>query len=321
MNQEQNNLNLNNFNTQGNNGIPNNQPFTSMNQGLNNTINQNMQKNVNQMNNTYSNNEIISDNVSNLNISSDKKNNNTKNKRSNKKIILAILLIVIIAAIIVFFVFGIGNKGNNNENADNNLSNNNSNQQNNNNLDSSIDEITLDTLNNYPVSPQRDFEIVDHGNGEIELVRYLGDDEIVVIPNTVNGKAITSIASYVFGNQSNVKAIKLSDSIKVIQGWAFSLNTALEIVVCGNGLEEIGVAAFQNCTNLKEIILNDGLVKLDKISLSGLNAMKSIEIPTTVTDISFSAFYASPKDFTIIGEPGSAAEQYANNEGINFQAK
>ena len=34
MNQEQNNLNQNNFNTQGNNGIPNNQPLQN-NQGFN----------------------------------------------------------------------------------------------------------------------------------------------------------------------------------------------------------------------------------------------------------------------------------------------
>ena len=36
MNQEQNNLNPNNFNTQGNNGISDNQP---LNQNFNNTLN------------------------------------------------------------------------------------------------------------------------------------------------------------------------------------------------------------------------------------------------------------------------------------------
>jgi len=45
MNQDQNNLNLNNFNTQGNNGIPNNQPLN--NQSFNNTLNQGIQQNSN----------------------------------------------------------------------------------------------------------------------------------------------------------------------------------------------------------------------------------------------------------------------------------
>ncbi len=45
MNQEQNNLNPNSFNTQGNNGIPNNQPLN--NQNFNTTFNQNVEPNTN----------------------------------------------------------------------------------------------------------------------------------------------------------------------------------------------------------------------------------------------------------------------------------
>lgn len=76
-----------------------------------------------------------------------------------------------------------------------------------------------------------------------------------------------------------------------------------------------------NCTNLKEIILNDGLLKLDKFSLSGSDNLTRIEIPSSVAEIHYTAFYIVPESFTIIGEAGSYAEQYANSEGITFEVK
>lgn len=182
-------------------------------------------------------------------------------------------------------------------------------------------EITLENLMKAAESPEIDFECVDHGNGDVELLRYLGSSEIVVIPATWNGKEITSIASYVFANQSSVKAIKLSDSIKTIKGGAFGLNASLEIVVCGAGLEEIGEGAFQNCTNLKEIVLNEGLLKLDEYSLSGLKSLVSIELPSSVTEIHNTAFYASAEGFAIIGTAGSYSEEFATSKGITFKAK
>lgn len=46
------------------------------------------------------------------------------------------------------------------------------------------DEISLENLMNAPDSPESDFECVDHGNGDLELLRYLGFSEVVVIPDT-----------------------------------------------------------------------------------------------------------------------------------------
>lgn len=182
-------------------------------------------------------------------------------------------------------------------------------------------EITLENLMKAEESPESDFECVDHGNGDVELLRYLGSSEIVVIPETWNGKEIISIASYVFSNNSTVKAIRLSDSIKTLQFGAFGMNTNLEMFVSGTGLEEIGESAFQGCTNLKVVVLNEGLVKLDKFSLNGLKSLVSIEIPATVSDIHETAFYAAAEGFTIIGEAGSYVEEFATSVGITFEAK
>lgn len=179
-------------------------------------------------------------------------------------------------------------------------------------------KITMEKLMGHPESPEEDFKCIKYGNGDVALEGYLGDDEIVVIPESLG---ITHISSYVFANNSCVKAIRLSNSVTVIDDYAFALNENLELVVCGSGLRELGVSAFQNCQNLREIVLNDGLEKMLEFSLSGSDVMMSVDIPATVTEIHYDAFYSLPEGFYIIGEAGSAAEEFATAEGYTFKTK
>ena len=181
--------------------------------------------------------------------------------------------------------------------------------------------ITLEKLMKAKESPESDFECVDHGNGDVELLRYLGNDEIVVIPETWNGKEITTVSSYVFSNDSPVKAIRLSDSVTNLLFGAFGLNASLEIVVCGSGLTTIEEGVFQECTSLHTVVLNDGLQTIRGVSFSGCKALKELEIPASVTEIQPMTFFGIEQDITIIGEAGSAAEAHAASEGIAFEAK
>ena len=102
---------------------------------------------------------------------------------------------------------------------------------------------------------------------------------------------------------------------------AFALNTSIEIFVAGAGLQEIGQVAFQNCTSLRQVILNDGLKKIDGFAFGGCTGLSEIEIPESVVDLQLSIFYGVKDNVKIIGTVGSTAEQYANKEGIKFQAK
>lgn len=185
----------------------------------------------------------------------------------------------------------------------------------------SSEMLTLETLLQYPASLESDFEVTDFGDGMVMLTGYSGDSDIIVLPETVNGLQITHIGRHLFANDSPIKAIVLSDSVKVIEQSAFGLNKSLEILVCGKGLEEIGIGAFQGCANLKTVVLNEGLVSLGGTCFSDCDKLMSVEVPASVTDIQVTAFYACSEKMVIIGEVGSAAESYASLMGITFQAK
>ena len=182
-------------------------------------------------------------------------------------------------------------------------------------------KITLDAVMNYPESPESDFECADHGNGDVELLGYLGDDEIVVIPETWNGKKITTISSYVFANESPIKAIRLSDSVKEVMDGAFGVNQSLEIFVCGSGVENIGVGAFQECRNLHTVKLNEGLKTIEGVAFGGCDSLLELEIPASVTEIQPMTFTNASENLVIVGAAGSEAERFAASEGIEFRAK
>ena len=222
---------------------------------------------------------------------------------------------IFIVFMMVLCVAGCGNKEENKEN------NGNQNQTENNKGDNESSKITLEDVMNAPESPESDFLCYDNADGTVLLVNYLGDDEIVVIPETWKGKKITAIASYVFANDSPVKAIRLSDFITTVMQGGFGINKNLEIFVAGSGLKKIDKGAFQLCTNLHTVVLNDGLETLEGISFGGCDSLLEIEIPESVTEIQPTTFYNGPENLVIIGKTGSTAEQFANKEGIEFRAK
>lgn len=186
---------------------------------------------------------------------------------------------------------------------------------------SNVEKISVSDLLHHSTSPESDFFCDEGKDGGLVLIEYLGNDEIVVIPETINGKPITTIRQYVFSNNSSVKAIKLSSSVKKIDKMAFALNKSLQIVICGESLEEIGESTFQGCKSLYHVELNDCLKFIDHIAFSGCTSLKSIVIPSSVETIETFAFASMSEDFTIMGEPGSVAETYANMFGYNFEAK
>lgn len=80
------------------------------------------------------------------------------------------------------------------------------------------------------------------------------------------------------------------------------------------GTTTIGAGALQNCTGISSVSLPNGVTTIEANAFSD-SAVETITIPATVTSI---ASQGSWKPSTIYGASGSAAEQYAKNNGIVF---
>lgn len=130
------------------------------------------------------------------------------------------------------------------------------------------------------------------------------------IPDTINiSKDITSIGDYAFGGcpikNVNVDLANLNYSSE--NGILYDKNKKkLMFAVAGagiftvkDGVETIGVYAFQNSGAVTDIVLPTTLIKLESFSLSALSGLKKLNIPKNVMNISSGVLPSSLEEITV----------------------
>ena len=176
----------------------------------------------------------------------------------------------------------------------------------------SADEITMDDLMSHDETPAEDFEFNDNSD-EIVIDKYVGKDPIVVIPDEIDGKKVIGFS---FMNDKNIVAVRIGDNIREIDRYAFGNAENLKYLVLGKSVKSIDGGNFFG-TNLKELILNDGLEKIGEDEFTYYvdppldNSGMDLKIPESVTELHVS-------DFNLIGKPGSYAEQYAKENNLTY---
>ena len=184
----------------------------------------------------------------------------------------------------------------------------------------SADEITMDDLMSHDETPAEDFEFND-STDNIIIEKYVGKDPIVVIPDEIDGKKVVGFHD-TFTNDKNIIAVRIGDNITEIDRYAFGNAENLKYLLLGESVKSIDGGNFFG-TNLKELILNDGLERIGEDEFTYIvdppldNSGMDLKIPESVTELHVS-------DFNLIGKPGSYAEQYANEHAdsrVTFTAE
>ena len=197
----------------------------------------------------------------------------------------------------------------------------------NNNQDESItsNNITIEKVKNTKETNSSLFSYVEVEGG-ISITDYTGTDEIVVVPEVIDGKTVVSVGKNAFVNNDTMKGLKIANTIKTIEYGACLNCTELQVLVSGTSLKTINDYAFSS-TKLEFVELNNGLETLE-ISCFGFTNLKEIEIPSSVININLPLLVDEVNNngsITVIGKVGSAAEQYVKEKGeeyhLNFQAK
>jgi len=92
--------------------------------------------------------------------------------------------------------------------------------------------------------------------------------------------------------------VTVPSNVKSIAAGAFAGNSKIVSVGIPSSVNEIGEEAFNNCTNLKEIRLNEGLYKIHDRAFKN-TSVKTLYIPDSVTDIGLGAFDTSDNGSTL----------------------
>ena len=122
----------------------------------------------------------------------------------------------------------------------------------------------------------------------VEITGYTGNETNLKIPSELDGLPVTSIASSVFSQNSDLVTVTIPESVISLGNGVFAECTSLREVILPDGLLSIGNLVFQGCTALEKAVLPASLVRIgwnpfdrcDKITaveLSGFDPFYTVE--------------------------------------------
>ena len=122
----------------------------------------------------------------------------------------------------------------------------------------------------------------DAGGEYVEIVRYIGTDRNVAIPDTisVDGKPlpVRAIGSRAFQECTSLASIFVPSSVASIGDHAFYWCSALATVSFGSGsqLESIGDYAFRSCSSLKSVHIPASVASIGEYAFYWCSALASV---------------------------------------------
>ena len=151
---------------------------------------------------------------------------------------------------------------------------------------------------------------------------YIGKEKQITIPDTIDDKPVTKIASEAFEGK-NLLEVNMPDTIKEVGKYAFASNMYMTNIKLSASLKSIPEGMLAFCCKLKEIDVPPSVKSIGKNSFDYVKLRKII-IPASVQKISnkiFGTKLEENKFTTFIVEKESFAEQFLSSKDLNIEYK
>lgn len=183
----------------------------------------------------------------------------------------------------------------------------------------STDELSLETLSTYPETDESCFA-VNSVEGGVEIAACDSADDVVVIPETINGETVVGIGLSAFYD-CTYRAVVLNDSLQYISFAAFIDCNELEYVKFGSGLKKVDETVFGSCPKLKTIQFPDGLETMSGNVIVSCESLGEVYVPASVENIveGFIDLETCP-NAVVVTPSGSAAETVATAMGATVKS-
>lgn len=103
-------------------------------------------------------------------------------------------------------------------------------------------------------TPETDFSFKVSGTS-VSITKYNGNDTVVVIPETINGKKVTSIGANAF-SYKKLETLVLSKNLSTVAENAFTKCTSLKTLYISDMITSMSDNSFNGCTELSKLYVN-----------------------------------------------------------------
>lgn len=160
----------------------------------------------------------------------------------------------------------------------------------------------------------------------VKLLRFIDfDDEVVTIPNMVDGKKVTEVGNHAFKGCVGIEKIVISEGIEVLGNGVFMNCKELKEVVMPRTLRRIGTTDPTGCpkilgtmtklegtfeyTALEEVVIPDSVKYIGEYAFSGCNRLRRVVLPDELKEIKQYTFcwcknlqeVVFPQDLRVVG--------------------
>ena len=154
------------------------------------------------------------------------------------------------------------------------------------------------------------YSYVIEDDGTVTITDYSGTDTDIVIPQSIDGKMVTSIGDSAFYRCSDLTSITIPEGVTSIGEDAFSGCNGLTSISIPEGVTSIGNYAFSDCSGLTSISIPEGVMSIGDGTFMFCSGLTSVSISEGLTSIGYRAFegcsgltsISIPEGVTSIGE-------------------
>ncbi len=168
---------------------------------------------------------------------------------------------------------------------------------------------SVKSIGNGVFSDCKSLESVTMSNG-VTRIEYHAFYNCIGLTNITMSNSLTYIGHRSFENCSKLTSITLPESLTYIDDFAFNKCRSLDSVTIMYNVTFIGESAFRDCDNLKTVIIPDGVTSIGDHAFGYTFNNSSYYYEDWYKKINF---------FKICCYKGSAAEQYAKDNGFDHQ--
>ena len=148
-----------------------------------------------------------------------------------------------------------------------------------------------------------DYQYEINKKKEVTIVRYIGQDKCVTVPDQIEDGIVKTIGKEAFIENKYVEEITVPECVDTVRGKAFSYCSNLRKIRLSNRISKIVKDTFEGCSNLTKINIPDNVTVLDSGTFRDC-PLESIHIGKSLTAFDRSAFYQAQYEYE------------ANREGV-----